>query len=390
MYDQEADILDDFRKHPHPHLVKSIAFIVRGDKKFFIFPWAGEGNLREYWKKTNPGAPDAINITWVINQLCGLADAIHELHGWNCRHTDLKPENLLIIPEPGRPDTVVIADVGLASVHSLATPSRFSKSSNMSGTQRYEPPEVLDEGPRSRAYDLWSMGCICLEFVIWLLWTNGGLKTFNDHHMASGDKFWDADRGVTSSKDARIRKEVHDTIKWMQEKDPRCKKEETAFGDILSLVQNRLLFIEVNKNGSPHKEKYRAESTELKEELYRIRQKAMPGSSYLGLCAKSAPGLTFLSMAGHVTDEATKNKSFPPPPRPPRRRNNSSTLGVPGHVEGAVQRPSLPLPRGTPNTLETPGGTLKVELEPPVCLNPDPVVHAMRLLTVNPSCAERR
>ena len=45
---------------------------------------------------------------------------------------------------------------------------------------QYEAPEAIGElnGPRSRLYDVWSMGCITLEFIIWLLYGNDELNNF--------------------------------------------------------------------------------------------------------------------------------------------------------------------------------------------------------------------
>ena len=33
----------------------------------------------------------------------------------------------------------------------------------------YEPPEaeIVSDQPMSRRYDVWAMGCVCLEFLIW-------------------------------------------------------------------------------------------------------------------------------------------------------------------------------------------------------------------------------
>lgn len=51
-----------------------------------------------------------------------------------------------------------------------------TKRTKQTGTQKYEPPETDNERgeigqPRSRLYDMWSMGCIVFEFIIWLLYS---------------------------------------------------------------------------------------------------------------------------------------------------------------------------------------------------------------------------
>ncbi len=289
MFRQEADVLESIRELQHPHLIDVIAAFKRGPKSYFIFPWAHGGNLREFWqhKKAVPGNA---GVTWVLEQLCGLSDAIWSLHQRNCRHGDLKPDNILIFANPSSEIRLVIADVGLAKVHSQATRMRKDHTGTMSGTQKYEPPEVQNEkAARPRVYDIWSMGCICLEFIIWGLWGHEGLYTFEKKSCLH--QFWE----VRSPNGAVIQGGVQATMEWMRKHDPRCK-EGTALGDLLALVERRLLVIEVDHNSTPtNSEKFRADSTELKKKLCNIRNHAGPDSRYLQACAEPQPHLSFLS-----------------------------------------------------------------------------------------------
>jgi serine/threonine protein kinase len=137
----------------------------------------------------------------------------------------------------------------------------------------YEPPEFEDPEstgpqPRSRAYEIWSMGCVSLEMLIWLLWGHAkGLVVFN--HKFPSESFWRVSSQRTSPSNSP-RKKVHpavsDAIQWMQELDFRCR-EGTAIGDLLSLIKNRLLVIQTNG------ENCRAKSREVLDELVQINQK---------------------------------------------------------------------------------------------------------------------
>ncbi|EXF86393.1 hypothetical protein CFIO01_00090 [Colletotrichum fioriniae PJ7] len=137
----EAEVLQMIREMEHPHLIKAIAYYKRGDRYFIIFPWAGGGNLRDYWGR-EPHKLDENFVGWAIGQLCGLASAMKKLHSAKdsaCRHGDLKPENILCfedarsIDSPSQP-LLVIADVGLAKVHTLATEMRNEATRTMNGT----------------------------------------------------------------------------------------------------------------------------------------------------------------------------------------------------------------------------------------------------------------
>ncbi|KIX10701.1 uncharacterized protein Z518_01785 [Rhinocladiella mackenziei CBS 650.93] len=301
MYQEEADVLEMIRElsPKDPHLVDVIAVFQRGDKLYFMFPWANGGNLRNVWQRESPGAPDVSWAQWVLDQLLGLSKAIWRLHNLdenkNCRHGDLKPENILCFLESdaGNKGRLVIADVGLAKIHENPTWQRIDQhilTVTVSGTQKYEPPDLLDEGARSRAYDIWSMGCICLEFIIWLLYGKTGLETFGNSFLHQ--KFWTAPANAVSSSQARVHDVVFHWMMWMRKSDPRVAKG-TAFGDLLELVQDRLLVVKVNRTGSNVQlREYRALSDEFYHTMVKIRERATSDSPYLKNCIVAQPHLS--------------------------------------------------------------------------------------------------
>lgn len=254
----EAEVLQLIREMKHPHLIKAIAHYKKGDRYFIIFPWAEGGNLRDYWGR-EPHKLDENFVGWAIGQLCGLASAMKKLHSaknFACRHGDLKPENILCfedstsIDSPSQP-LLVIADVGLAKVHTLATEMRNEATRTMNGTVMYEPPEAVllltKKLPRSRRYDVWSIGCIYFEFLIWLLYGKAELLRFGDdiaHPVNRTRQFFDVHgSGVTGA--ASIKPGVQKWMDWIR-RDPRCPPN-TAVRKLLELICKRLLVIEVSK-----------------------------------------------------------------------------------------------------------------------------------------------
>jgi serine/threonine protein kinase len=254
--DEEAEALEMLRDKEHLHLIRAIGYYSLGDKRYIISPWAGLGNLREFWQeeKTNPTRRilDHDFLHWMFVQLCGLTNAVKILHSdpgtddsW--RHGDLKPENILCFESIGTlpaekysPCILVIADVGLTRHHTIATQERKNETRTKSGTFMYEPPETsLDESQkkgRSRRYDIWSMGCIYLEFIIWLLYGFDKLENFNST-LASGDNkgFYEMD----SSKTPKLHRVVETWIKHIKA-DQRCPTN-CALRLLLDLVVTRLL-----------------------------------------------------------------------------------------------------------------------------------------------------
>lgn len=251
----EANTLEMLRDLNHDHLIKAIAYYTQGSKHFVMFPWADHGNLRDFWKQ-DPPRLDYECLTWAFTQLLGLADAIKALHHpgperhW--RHGDLKPENILCFksakPRPGT-CTMVIADVGLSKNHIMATENRLGPTGTTSGTLMYEAPEarLRPDEPRSRRYDVWSMGCIFLEFVIWLLDGAKELKSFQTELSSRGNtNFYVIDY---SQQTARLNNIVMNRIGDIRE-DPRCANG-TALHSFLDLITDELLVTNIAQLSAP-------------------------------------------------------------------------------------------------------------------------------------------
>lgn len=177
----------------HEHLTRLLMTYQIGNGRrneyFMIFPWA-ECNLEEYWT-ANPNNPaDHEQQRWLLEQCRGLANGLRNVHKHptlpkrgknkgNCvqdrgRHGDLKPQNILCFKVQGESGTsqhrLVIADFTLMrfhSVHSIDRPEGYT----VGLSRTYRPPEVdLGKGATiSQSYDVWTLGCVYLEFVTWHL-----------------------------------------------------------------------------------------------------------------------------------------------------------------------------------------------------------------------------
>jgi serine/threonine protein kinase len=259
----ESIVLDRFRKQCHPHLITLIGYYTQGNRHFFIFPWAKGGNLRDFWHSQPNLSTPSLNfssrdwvsyLNWFFAQLVGLAEAIKILHhppegtGVSCRHGDLKPENILCFGKqelrPGNIPTgvkLVVADAGHAKVHEKATEFRGEKTSTLGGTKMYSPPEaeLRPEEARSRRYDIWSLGCLYLEFLIWILYGNDVLETFRGS-MGKDQAFYEKGPAVVAMKEV-----VKKWIKAIRD-DPRCSPAGlTALGRLADLIEDRLLVANV-------------------------------------------------------------------------------------------------------------------------------------------------
>jgi serine/threonine protein kinase len=188
-FDDEARALLSVGNLNHDHLIRVIAAFTRGDLHHFMFVWADGGSLRDFWENTPlPGVDTLLMPALVketLQQIAGLADGLFKLHTVaNFRHGDLKPENILRFNDETRLGNLKIADFGLSKQHKEMTERRRNPTSMKHATVRYESPDakrsiVLQKEAYSRLSDIWSMGCILLEHLIWLLYGCKELERLN-------------------------------------------------------------------------------------------------------------------------------------------------------------------------------------------------------------------
>jgi serine/threonine protein kinase len=171
------------------------------------------------------------------------------------RHGDMKPENILYFRSvPGVDDekgVMQIADFGLGRFHGRESRSKQDPQKVVaSGT--YEPPECKLNRPVSRAYDIWSLGCLYLEYVTWLLMGaeeihkfskfRGGQKQITGPHKdIDDDNFFTIYRDPeTRLYEAKVRVEV---IRWVKKLHEHHKCS-ALMHEIVNLVMDQLLVID--------------------------------------------------------------------------------------------------------------------------------------------------
>lgn len=227
---------------------------------------------------------DPIFVMCILDQLVGLASAIKTMHRKKYRHGDLKPQNILVFTGETNVGIWKVADLGLTKCHHEATGDRIGPTSILGqGTISYEPPEVatFSESPRSRLYDIWSMGCIIFQLVVCLLYgeeelTKLGHSTRSPKNQSS---YWQASWAGEKSRwmNPKMHPQVEKLMNKM-EKDFRSGKESSMNGtsallELTRLVKTRLLVVQLpkdSKKASPPG--CRARADDLCSELEEIQE----------------------------------------------------------------------------------------------------------------------
>lgn len=283
-FEKEHTILKILGNKPHDHLVKLLASYKHRGHYHLIFPRANS-NLRTYWESYSNPSFDRETVLWTLWQMKGIASGLNAVHDfkvtiplsvdgnfkltqdnqrlgvkageeWYGHHGDIKPENILwfertLHSRDGR-GVLQIADFGLGRFHGRESRTRAA-GYHIFSSPTYEPPECHVHLKVSRAYDLWSLGCLFLEFLAWLLDGSDAIEDFaksrsedsfilNQEGKIKDDYFWTLwfDGGIRK---AKPRKGVQDWATKLRQHE-KCSM---LIRDLLDLIMDGLLQIDPEK-----------------------------------------------------------------------------------------------------------------------------------------------
>jgi serine/threonine protein kinase len=228
-------MLRELAKKDHPHIIKLLATYRMGGHYHLMFPWADK-NLRAYWHDDPKPKWSQEALLWDIKQMLGIASGLETIHNFKNklhrrdqpsgllvpgtdtitgeeeyrygRHGDIKPENILWSNELDGIDgagILQIADFGLGRFHGRASRSQVDPRT-IASTPTYEPPEIALNLKVSRAYDIWSLGCLYLEYITWRLGGYKLLEAFGNSRLTTSkdgaiyDKFYTLKDGAIHDK----------------------------------------------------------------------------------------------------------------------------------------------------------------------------------------------
>jgi len=108
-----------------------------------------------------------LTVPRALHLLHQIAGAIDHAHDHGVVHRDLKPHNLVVVEERGRPDVIKILDFGLAKIVNPggAGAEELTLQGEVFGTAEYMAPERLAGGPDDPRSDLYAIGCVAHELL---------------------------------------------------------------------------------------------------------------------------------------------------------------------------------------------------------------------------------
>jgi protein kinase-like protein len=126
---------------------------------FIAMRYVPGGDVRNVMRHEGPLAP--ARAAAIISQVASALDAAHRA---GLVHRDVKPGNMLVDSQPGRPDHVYLADFGL-SKGTLSTSVGLTAAGQFLGTVDYISPEQIEGKPVDGRADEYALACAAFEML---------------------------------------------------------------------------------------------------------------------------------------------------------------------------------------------------------------------------------
>ena len=168
-----AEVLDRFEAEhealthiTHPGIAKVLQTGTTEDgRAYFVMEWIRGVPITEYCDR------ERLTTHRRLALFVEVCEALHRAHEVGVVHRNIKPSNVLVVEEDGKPHPKVL-DLGIARAldQRLTAESLYSARSLLSGTPCYVPPELMDPSglpPEADARsDVYSLGVLLFELLV--------------------------------------------------------------------------------------------------------------------------------------------------------------------------------------------------------------------------------
>ncbi|KAJ4355614.1 uncharacterized protein N0V89_003634 [Didymosphaeria variabile] len=173
----------------HPHIQQLLASFTHQKEHNFIFPLASTGDMEAlFLKEIRPAELQSdLAIYMALANLCSGLEALHDFSASEKLdinimglHRDVKPSNILV-----NAGDFLLTDFGLSTFKSVTD---TSKTPFRVGGGDFLPPECEDlqtfqKGLVGRSGDIWSLGCVILELLVYMRDGPSGVQRFRQERV---------------------------------------------------------------------------------------------------------------------------------------------------------------------------------------------------------------
>ncbi|HEV2242318.1 MAG TPA: protein kinase [Streptosporangiaceae bacterium] len=141
-----------------PHIIPIYEAGEAGGALYIAMRYVRGGDVRTLVSRTGPLSP--ARAAAIISSVASALDAAHAA---GLLHRDVKPANMLLDPQTGRPDHVYLSDFGLSKAWQGAT--RLTGTGLYLGTLDYSAPEQIEGRPMDGRTDQYALACAAFELL---------------------------------------------------------------------------------------------------------------------------------------------------------------------------------------------------------------------------------
>ncbi|MHB1560615.1 MAG: serine/threonine-protein kinase, partial [Isosphaeraceae bacterium] len=171
-FQREAEILAQLSRHPNAVPVHDADIV--GKFAYIEMDYLPGQNLKQ--RLDDAGLMTLHDVAWFLDEACAV---LGEAHARAIVHRDIKPTNVMIVPDPSAPrgERVKVLDFGIAKIirdAALDTASMSLQTEGFLGTYPYSSPEQLglplpgrrEPAPVDLRSDIYSLGVLLYEMLV--------------------------------------------------------------------------------------------------------------------------------------------------------------------------------------------------------------------------------
>jgi serine/threonine protein kinase len=154
---REAKILSQLN---HPHIVTIHDFGMWKRNMYIVLEYLEGSNLHQIIEKSGP-----LPVTWLMNVLPQMMDALEAAHHEGIIHRDLKPSNIFCLKQMDHTDTIKILDFGTAVSLDQDILNNITPTGEVIGSPCYMSPEQIMGKEISPRSDIYALGITMYEIL---------------------------------------------------------------------------------------------------------------------------------------------------------------------------------------------------------------------------------